>query len=191
MAESALRSTLQLTTSSPPPSPPRPVARRLFQPSSSSLPPKPLSPLSPALEDFLRVATLGNGDPRSELERVECDIREELEELWQHYALLDQRIADLELLRTGNDRVADEVAELLAWREDAMDLADRLLAFLHQILVLLPRIRAALPFYAIIGAFFISAFVDLVVAVLGGPSSMLPLIVAFMALLVIERFLRS
>jgi uncharacterized coiled-coil protein SlyX len=47
--------------------------------------------------------------------------------------LLEQRIADLERLRTGNDRVADEVDELLAWREDAMDLVERLLDFLHQV----------------------------------------------------------
>jgi hypothetical protein len=57
--------------------------------------------------------------------------------------------------------------------------------------VLLLRIRAALPFYAIIGTFFIGTFIDLVqVAVLGGPSSMLSLIILFVASLAVERLVR-
>ncbi|KAH6911751.1 hypothetical protein BKA70DRAFT_1423504 [Coprinopsis sp. MPI-PUGE-AT-0042] len=213
MAESDLLLPFELSSSFPSPSPPPLLARRLFmEPSSSDSLHHHPSPLSLASDDAPHeMATLIDLDTvRDDLEttwcdgmkRVECDLREALDELKQENISLERRIADLEVFRMGTSWVANELTDLLTWRQHANNKFSRILLFVHQmesspvyslsqavhfLAASLRRVQAALPFFSVLGAFLVIAFVDMVL--LGYHAHGLPLLVALVASLSVERVL--
>ncbi|KAH6902214.1 hypothetical protein BKA70DRAFT_1435372 [Coprinopsis sp. MPI-PUGE-AT-0042] len=213
MAEVELLSPFELSSSLPSPSPPPPVARQLFASGADDdSHHSHSSPLSSTSDDaLLEMATMTDLDTvRDDLEttwsdgmkRVECDLREILDELERKSIALERRVADLEVFRMGTGWVANEFTELLAWRQQANDKFSRILPFVYQmesfpiyslsqaahlLAVWLRRMQTALPFFGVLGAFVVVAFIDIIL--LGYHSHGPPLVAALVASLSVERVL--